>query len=235
VALDILRGNVAPGTMLADDGSPCEILKPGDNGGHVVGDPASTRVLEHKTPRYVRGCRRVLESGETWSGSFLVRVREPADGRDDLELGLTIGDVGAYDYTAVLVAGFPSYFEQEDTIRFSRSAPLPSTSKRQPPVVRITRRPEPTTDGMRATISGVVTDDVGIAHVLVFSGSDKVFFQGAGTTEAVSSVPFTADAKLQEGKNFITVLATDVDGFTHTGSVVTYVGNPGLAQARDSD
>jgi hypothetical protein len=207
----------------------------GDNGGHAVGDPSSSRVLNHKTPRYAKGCRHVLSPGETWSGSFLVRIREPANGEDALELGLSLGDVGAYDYTAVVLAGFPGYFEQESTLRFDRSEPLSSGTVQTPPLVTITRQPEPRSIGERATISGVVTDDVGIAHVLIFSGDDKVFFQGAGGGDGVASVPFTADVLLQEGKNFITVLATDVDGYTHTRSVVTYVEDPGLAKGPEAD
>jgi carboxyl-terminal processing protease len=235
VAIDIVRGNASPGEMVDAEGGPCEVLLAGDNGGHAVGDPSSPRVLAHKTPRYAKGCRRELSPGETWSGSFLVRIREPADGEDALELGLSLGDVGAYDYTSVVLAGFPGYFEQESTIRFSRTEPMGSQSVQTPPLVTITRRPESRSVGERATISGVVSDDVGIAHVLVFAGNDKVFFQGAGESEAVASVPFTADVLLQEGKNFISVLATDVDGYTHTSSVVTYVEHLGLAKGPDAD
>jgi len=231
--LDIVRGNVGPGKMLDADGAPCEVLKPGNDGGHVVGDPTSQRVLDNKAPRYAKGCKRVLEPGESWSGNFLVRIREPVDGKDELELGLTVGDVRVYDYTAIVLAGFSSYFDQEDHIYFDRSTTLPRSELRKPPVVRITRSPELVVDGERATISGVVTDDKGIAHVLVFAGENKVFFQGGGETSAVASVPFTADVKLEAGKNYITVLATDVDGFTHTASVVTFAGNPELAKAAE--
>ncbi len=230
-ALDIVRGNVSPGSVLDADGQPCELLKPGIDGGHIVGDPKSSRVLDNKAPRWAKGCTRVLMPGESWSGDFLVRIREPVEGVDALDLDLTVGDVRVYDFTAIVLAGFPSYFDQEDHLHFDRTTSLPRSQTRKPPVVKITRSPDLVVDGERATISGVVTDDAGIAHVLVFAGENKVFFQGGGDTSAVSTVPFTADVQLKPGKNYITVLATDIDGFTHTASVVTFAGNPGLAHA----
>ena len=75
------------------------------------------------------------------------------------------------------------------------------------------------------TVSGVVTDETGVRHVMVYSGDNKLFFAGGGKSP-VRSVPFTADVPLQPGANTITVLAEDEDGITTTRSVVTYYVGP---------
>ena len=75
------------------------------------------------------------------------------------------------------------------------------------------------------TISGVVTDETAVRHVMVYAGKNKLFFAGSGKTP-VRSVPFTADVPLEAGQNTITILAEDEDGITVTRSVVTYYVGP---------
>lgn len=226
-ALDIMRGNVSPGFVVDDSGKPCEPEEPGIDAGTIYGDPKSERVVAGREVLWPSDCHRRLEPGQTWTGSFAVDLREEA--RDGYELQLDLGDQDAYDFASVVRSGFGSYFTQHESIEFSAGTGFPEGPTRKPPVIQVTRAPALVVDGPRATISGVVDDDSGIAHVMVFSGADKVFYQGSGPSSVVRSVPYTADVALEPGSNTVTVLTTDVDGFTHTASIVTYFGNPELA------
>ncbi|MFT4623568.1 MAG: carboxyl-terminal processing protease [Myxococcota bacterium] len=224
-ALDIIEGNIGFGTMLAADGTPCSVDLPGVEAGAVVGDPSAdpARVERRDPPVYGRGCKRVLAAGDRWTGAFTVALREPpADGEWELELRL--GDNNAYDHGSVVEAGFYSYFDQSARIAVPLGTPSVASEWHRPPTIQISRGPDTVSKGARATLSGVVLDDVGVAHVMVFAGDDKVFYQGGGPTSRLRAVPFTADVSLAAGRNVLTVLAKDVDGHTRSASLVTWYG-----------
>jgi carboxyl-terminal processing protease len=225
-ALDITRGTVEPGFMVAADGSRCGVLEAGVEAGTVVGDrtAGSARIDKGDAPKYAEGCKRRLAPGETWSGSFEVLVKPSSE--HDLGLELSIGDAGAYDHAAIVRSGFYSYFTNEQEISLPLGKRLPELPKSVPPEVQITRAPGLVVSGERAGLSGVVTDETGIAHVEVYHGEDKVFFQGSVRGAHVRSVPFTADVELTPGLNTFSVLATDEQGFTDTSSVVTFYEAP---------
>lgn len=229
-SLDILRGNLAPGIWTDGEGVPCTPEEPGVAFGVVYGDPDHTRVQEGQEPVWPDGCEPVLAPGAEWTGRFAVDLKEaPPDGQYVVELSL--GDVEAFDYATVVRGRFDTFFTQREELTIPVGAPLPAVPTRSPPVVQVTRAPALEVDSGRVTLSGLVEDDRGIAHVMVFAGDDKVFYQGGGPGSPVRSVPFTADVQLQRGSNTITVLATDVDGFTHSRSVVTWYGDPELARS----
>ena len=75
-------------------------------------------------------------------------------------------------------------------------------------------------------MSGRASDADGLAHVMVYAGDDKVFFEGSRHGEEMSMVPFSADVRLEPGRNTISVLATDADGLTATTSRVIYLPEP---------
>ncbi len=229
-ALDILRGTVEPGRMLDASGQACRVLEPGVDAGAVMGDPDDPRVHRGDPPRYAEGCRRALDPGETWTGTFEVELKgTPANGA--YELDLTLGDSTAYDHASIVRAGFYPYFSQRESIVVLPGQSVASSETRRPPVVQITREPGAVTRGARVSVSGVVEDDSGIAHVMVFAGDDKVFFEGSGPTSSRMNVPFTADVELEPGVNLVTVLATDDQGLKSSRSVVTYYASTELAHA----
>ena len=118
-----------------------------------------------------------------------------------------------------------------ETLVVPVAAPLPPGFERKPPRIEITRAPERVATGERVTISGMVTDDNGLAHVMVYAGNDKVFHQGAGRSSRLTAIPFTADVPLEPGLNTLVVQAIDRDGTTRTESVVTWSEAPELAAA----
>ena len=191
--------------------------------GELVADPG----VECASPKQ-RGCRRVLAPGETWTGSFVIDVK--SDLAEDVphEIELTVGDTEAYDHGSVVRSAFYAWFSQKESLAFHVGQPLPTSGWREPPLVEITRRPAIVASGRRVSVSGVVTDDVGVKHVMVFAGGDKAFFEGSGT-EALRSLPFTADVELEPGLNVISVLATDVHGYVSSRSTVTWLDDPDLA------
>ena len=80
------------------------------------------------------------------------------------------------------------------------------------------------------SLSGVATDDKGLVHVMIYAGDDKVFHQGSGDSNTLTSIPFTADVDVEPGVNTLTVVAVDVEGFTHTQSVSVWSNDFELAQ-----
>lgn len=204
-ALDLVVGTLEPGELQLSDGTPC----------------ASAEQA---------GCARILEPGATWTGDFLVDVRALPSDDEPLRLELTLGDAEAYDHGSVVRAGFHGWFSQKDAVELSAGQQLPVSELRVPPGVEITRSPSPYSDGARITLSGVVTDDVGVSNVMIFAGDNKVFFEGSGPTSSLRSLPFTADVELQGGSNVLTVLATDADGFVSSQSVLTWFDEAGLAK-----
>ncbi len=102
-----------------------------------------------------------------------------------------------------------------------------------PPQSEWSRRPEARVDGGSVTLSGLVTDDRGVAHVVVFAGEDKVFFEGSSSSSSpVRSVPFTATVSIQDERVPFVVIATDTDGLVHTVSAATVLGSSGLTAQR---
>jgi hypothetical protein len=182
-------------------------------------------------------CRRLLAAGESWSGRFSLHVTDAAQD-DPLDLEIEIGDAEAFDDGAIVRAGFYGWFSQSDHLSMTRGKPLPSSDLREPPVVEVTRAPGLTVEGGHATVSGVVTDDRGLRHLMVFVGDDKVLYEGgggpprsdgAGPGSVLRSLPFTADVVLAPGANQVTVLATDADGYTAARSITTWSETSELA------
>ena len=226
-ALDILTGTVEPGFMVDDHGARCVVVTPGVEAGSVLGETDNpAEVIEAGvSPKYADGCHRALAPGERWSGEFRVKLKEHQV--EGYLVKLTLGDAEAYDVGTVMRSAFYSYFMQDEEIRFNSGNAQGPGQMRAPPTVEITRHPEPRVDSSRVSVSGVVRDDVGLANVVVYAGGNKVFFEGSRSGVVVSQVPFTAEVTLEPGSNVVSVLATDVDGFTSTDSVVVYFDDPG--------
>lgn len=191
----------------------------------VVGtlDPGELRTLDGVScgqEDRVTGCQKRMRPGETWKGVFEVDLRNQPE---DWAVELSIGDDEAYDHASVVGSGFYEHFEHTEVIRFGADEPV-GPVRREPPSIRISRGPSVVETKDRATLSGVVEDDGGLRHVLVFGGGDKLFAQSA--IGGLRSVPFTADATLEPGANALTVVAEDVEGFTTTRSVVTRRQDP---------
>ncbi len=205
-AVDLDRGSLSPGTHRDADGVACA---------PVAGSEPVT---------WPKGCTPKLLPGEVWEGRFLVSSR--AGVRGPLKLELSVGDATAYDHASVFRSGFYSYFANLDTIEIPLDEPVPVAARRQPPAIAITRAPEVLVRGDQVTLSGVVTDDVGVDHLMVFHGDDKIAFDGSGRDGRLRSVPFTASVRLEPGLNTLSVLARDVDGYTATQAIVTYFVDP---------
>src|SRR5690606_370927 len=112
---------------------PCEPEEPGIDAGVVVGDPDHERVKAGREPLWPERCRRVLEPGQSWTGSFAVSLREAPQHHYELELAL--GDHAAYDWASVVRAGFDDYYLQSESLEFAPGVALPSGPPRRPPVV----------------------------------------------------------------------------------------------------
>lgn len=220
-ALDILSGTIHAGQMRDAEGAECAAIVPGWDAGVPVGDDqAHPRVVNRLAPSWPEGCRRVLDAGATWTGSFEVDVIEALEG--GYRLDLSIEDTANYDQTAIVRRGLYDYFRQEEPIEFSLGSELPAGERREPPRIEFTRVPGPEVHADLTTISGRVVDADGLAHVVMWADDDKVFYEGRGQGPALSTLPFTADIPLTAGVHRITVLARDAQGFTSTSSRVLY-------------
>ena len=231
-ALDILHGTLEPGAMVNADGTPCTVLEPGIEDGNIVGDASHQRIKEGKRPVYEKECHRAIAPGAGWEGSFKVEVREQPD--TDLAFELSLGEADAFDHGAIMRSGFYDYFTQQEDVAFMIGDALPSVELRKPPRIEITRAPPSALEDEHTTISGVASDDNGVAHVMIFAVNDKAFFQGRGRNSVEKQIPFTADLALEPGLNDIAILVTDVDGLKTARSVTTYVPEP-LLQAKAKD
>jgi carboxyl-terminal processing protease len=205
-ALDPITATLSPGQPLDASGAACS------------GEPLPT------------GCRRVLLPGQKWTGAFAVQAKSALPDGAPLQVELTLGDARAYDQASVVRGGFYEWFGEREQIALVPGEPLPGSEQRRPPNIEVTRAPGPKVDSDRVTVSGVVTDDLGLRHVMVFVGEDKVFFEGAGKTSTLRTLPFTADVTLKDGSNVITVLATDDEGFVSSRSVVIHRTAKGIAR-----
>jgi carboxyl-terminal processing protease len=215
-AVDLVEATLLPGEAVDELGAACAVE------GSRPGDPLPA------------GCHRVLQPGRSWTGRFRFQVKEALPDGAPLEVELALGDASAYDQATVVRGEFYEWFGQRERISVVIGEPLPGAELRRPPTIDITRAPESRIDGGRMALSGVVTDDRGLAHVMVYVGDDKVFFEGGGPTSALRSLPFTADVALEAGSNLVTVLATDDQGFVASRSVVTSGGGSAVAQVDDS-
>ena len=184
----------------------------------------SERVKEGKRPVYAKGCKRALRPGDSWTGTMQVEVREASD--EPLKLELSIGDGSAYDHASIVRAGFYGYFGQTEIIEIPVGAALPTAPEREPPVVQITEQAPELLDVSVVSVSGFVSDDMGLDHVMVFHNEDKVFYEGGAGADGLTRLPFTVDVSLDEGMNTITVLAKDADGLTATRSEMTFYESP---------
>jgi carboxyl-terminal processing protease len=224
--VDLVDGTLVPGTLRTADGAACPEAAPAPVA-PKPGPPAAARPA----------CARVLGPGEAWSGTFTLVAKgadAPDAAADPLTVELALGDGTGYDQAAVLRSSLADAFGERDDITLTPGAALPSSGAEEPPRIEVTRVPPPRVESGHTTVSGLVTDDRGLDHVMVFVGENKVFFEGAGTAPAGSaaqpgllrSVPFTADVALQPGSNVITVLATDGQGFRTSRSLVVWAAGP---------
>lgn len=220
-ALDLVRGTVEPGTMRAADGSECEVLVGGVESGNLVHGPeaqseeTARRVAAGEPPSYAEGCERTLLPGEIWSGTFLADIKQRVE---VWSLDLSVGDARAYDHATVMRAGFYDTFTNKTRVRFSEGGAEAGPTSFEPPMVTVSRAPGTVVERDRVTLSGMVADDTGIAHVTVWHGDEKVALADGG---GLTAIPFSVDVVLDDGLNTLAIVATDTDGQTHTRSVVT--------------
>lgn len=178
------------------------------------------------------GCDLVLAPGEAFDGTFTVKLREGASG--PLTVDLELREESAFDHASIMRSGFFEYYGQEDHVVLDVGKPLPTAGWRRPPTITVSRAPGLQHTTRHASLSGVVTDDKALDHVMIFAAGDKVFFEGGRAEAPLASVPFTADLTLEEGENVLTVLATDDEGYSTTRSVVTWVDTHAMARAAGS-
>ncbi|MBA2320738.1 MAG: hypothetical protein H0V89_06240 [Deltaproteobacteria bacterium] len=231
-ALDLVGGEGAPGPMIDPaTGAPCAVEHPGVENGAVVGDAlavtAKSRIARHKSPVYAPQCIRDLDPGEKAEVALVMDLREPPSFADGWHLELLTGDQAAFDWASWARAEVTEARIQSEDLVLPIGTAWSDPGPRRPPRIQVTRAPGPAVDQQRVTVSGAVTDDAGVAQVLVFAGEDKVFFAGTGE-RPLRSVPFTAEVTLVPGVNTITVVAKDSDGTSSTRSVVTYLVTPEL-------
>jgi carboxyl-terminal processing protease len=244
-SLDLTRASLMPGKMVDSKGGSCAVVEAGVENGVVVGDPATSngRIERKDPPKYAldaaagRECERRIAPGESWSGSFELVVK---DATRPLDVDLELGDADAYDHGSVVRLGFYNYFAQKQTIHLQANAAIPQSlrasdpgAKSVPPTIQVTAQPPIIAERGQATVSGVVTDDVGLKHVMVYLNDQKVSFQGAPADAKLGSMPFTADLTLKAGANTISVLATDAAGLTSTRSVSSYWVDPASGKVTD--
>jgi len=185
-----------------------------------VGEPRDAQGLPCKAG--ADGCHRVLQPGESWTGALSFALREaPTDGHWDADL--QVGDSGAYDFASIQRGGFFDYFQLEESLEL-QAGEVFKGALRQPPRIAVTRGPGQESADTTVVVSGLVTDDQGLRDVMIFHGSDKVFYRGGGQGE--TSLPFSVERPLQPGSNLIVILARDAQGLTATRAVDTWYQAP---------
>jgi carboxyl-terminal processing protease len=209
--VDISDGTLEIGQLRTRAGEPCVTLGAAAPGAAEADPEAEVESGPEPAP----DCARRLLPGESWTGELTVRIKETGS----YELDLTVGDARAFDYAAVMRQNFYSTFTNTETLRFSADTPLGDSQRQAPPDVRISRAPPLKSERGTVVVSGQVTDDHGLAHVVVYHNDRKVFFADGG--QDLRALPFTADLRLKPGLNTVVVIATDVDGLARTRSVVT--------------
>ncbi len=221
-ALDILTGTLHAGTWRVHGEGVCSPSAPGWIAGAMVGtdDPDHPRVRGRLPPVWPEGCAPVLAPGESWTGDFEVEVREPFVG--SYALDLTLREDRAYDWATVVREGFSELDGHEERVTFDLGSIGRSVPERVPPRIELTRLPPDQTAASRVTVSGRVTDDVGVDWVTVFAGEDKVGLEDVADTLRLGRVPFTADVPLGDGATTVSVVARDAEGWTTTTSRVVW-------------
>ncbi|HJN75680.1 MAG TPA: MXAN_5808 family serine peptidase [Myxococcota bacterium] len=165
-----------------------------------------------------------IAPGEVVTDSFVFQVK----GAEPLEVEFVLGDQARYDHAAIWRGGFYGFFTQSDelTVPVGTAA---QWSARAPPSLDVTRQPTLVTADPQIVISGVARDDAGLRDVIVYQkGTEddgKIFFQGGD--DGVTTLPFTVDARLEEGWNLFVVLARDGDGLTDITSVNVWYDSSG--------
>jgi carboxyl-terminal processing protease len=172
-------------------------------------------------------CKAVLLPGETWQGTFKVEVIDPMDNGYALEL--VLADEEAWDFGAAARGGGEALYSHHEDITFSLGAPPPASARHEPPRIELSRTPPLSGTSALVSISGRVTDDAGLRHVMVFAGDDKVGFEDA---TGLRSVPFAADAWLSPGLTTLTIIATDADGHVTATSRGVYLSDDALRAER---
>lgn len=216
-ALDIVTGTLHGGRLIDARGRPCALVTPGWENGGPVGHAAPTdpRYLERVPPVWAPKCHREINPGESWTGSFEVRILEPAI--DDVyKLDLTVADDITYDYPSIVRQGFYDWHESEEAILFHLGQAPPTVTFREPPSIVLTEEPAPQTDGGAVRIAGRVLDADGLGDVMVFADQDKVFFERHGRAKPQDVVPFSAEVRFEAGTHVLSVLARDNAGFNTT-------------------
>ncbi|TVQ92742.1 MAG: PDZ domain-containing protein [Deltaproteobacteria bacterium] len=228
-ALDLVQGTLEVGDLRLPDGSACPIVDAGPASDDEVdaSPPISPADLDEPATEEP-DCSRTLLPGETWTGELLVEVRRPGE----LALELSVGDARAYDHAAVMRSNFHRTFTNKDTIRFATGRVFPIGQRMVPPDIEISRAPGPKSRRAAVSISGRVTDDRGLSHVVVYHDDRKVFFADGG--QGLQALPFTADVELKDGLNTLVVIATDESGLTRTSSVVTSFHPPSEVAGTDA-
>lgn len=225
--VELIVGSAHPGEPRDADGAACAVEADGWDGTRWVGAGAPVGEPGGAPAVFADGCRHVVPPGGSAETSILLDYLGPTD---RFSMDLQVGDRSAYDHASVVRAGFWEAFGRHASVEVK---PGQRTGAFEPPVVRVSRRPSLVSEGGVATISGVASDDRGVAHVVVFGDGDKVFFEGTAADEApVASIPFTATLPLDEGVNRFTVVVTDTDGLVTTTSTSTLLDPPANHLAR---
>ena len=85
-----------------------------------------------------------------------------------------------------------------------------------PPFLALTQDVPTRVSRPELRLSGRVTDDLAVDHVVVYHGDDKVVFPGTrASAPALTAIPFTAPIRLEPGRNALRVVARDRSGYRH--------------------
>jgi carboxyl-terminal processing protease len=106
---------------------------------------------------------------------------------------------------------------------------------REPPQISLNFEPEKgglVAAGERFTLSGTVTDPLGILDMYVLVNDQKVFFQTVDPKSAdANRVKFTTDFPLKEGTNYVLVVARQTQDYASRRAVVIRRRPAAMAQA----
>jgi carboxyl-terminal processing protease len=196
-ALDLRNGGFELGNLVTEAGVPCN-------------------------PDY-KGCGYLLAAGATAVGRLNFEVRGTPSEPEGWGLELRVGDNRGYDYESVQRGGFYDFYELREEFSMKVGQAYIG-AERIPPTIDLTRGLPDDATLPGVTISGAVSDDRGIADVIIFHNKDKVFYRGGETD--TRSIPFSVDASLTAGENHFYVLARDHQGLTSSHAVGTWFTAP---------
>ncbi len=160
-----------------------------------------------------------LPTDGRWTPSFRFQLGPEARLGQTVGMEIELGDDRVWDLIAVGENGWWRAAWPRVPVELRVGEAFPAGEPRAAPLIEVTRVPALRLPGGREGLSGVVTDDTGIACVMVFLGTDKVFHTGSGNASTLTSVPFSADLNLEEGNRPLSVVAIDRDGLVATWSV----------------